>query len=71
MSLDLYCFSLRLSRLSPCSISFLVRYVSIVTPFSGYVPIMTDRRALTHAPVLPRLLIRDLTRHGPYTSRQL
>ena len=27
------------------------RYISIVTPFSQYVPIMTDCHALTHAPV--------------------
>ena len=46
----------------------MVRYVSFVTPFSGYVPIMTDRHAFTHADVLPRLLIHDLTRHGPYSS---
>ena len=66
--LDLYCFSLHLCRLSPIYISSLGRYISIVALFSRYVPIMTHRHALTHAPVFPRLLIRDpfdmaLTRH--------
>jgi len=53
--LDLCCFSLHLCRLSPIYISSLCRYISIVTLFSR----MTDRHALTHGPVFPRLLNRE------------